>query len=278
MAHGKQRAGAAAVFAHIALAITAAIVLAPIVWMIGISFTPADQIASAALRPIPRTPTVDNYTRAIDASNIPLQFMNSVIFAGGVTLGLLAIAILAAYAIARWRFRGARLFVTSMIIGLSVPFVVTYVPNFLVISKTNLLNTYPGLILPQLATAYGVLLLVQHFRTFPEEILEAAQLDGASGWRCLVSVVLPTVRAPVLAVALFVFITTWNELVWPQLAASDTHMQVLANGLTQFASLEGGVSYGPLMAAASLTAAPTLLLFLAFRKHILAVALDGGVR
>lgn len=264
--------------AHICLAIAATVTVAPLVWMIGISLTPPDQIATAALHPIPAAPTTRNYAQALAASDIPHQFLNSVIFATGVTLGLLAVSMLAAYAVTRWNFRGARLFIVAMIIGLSVPFVVTYVPNYLLLSKTNLLNTYPGLILPQIASAYGVLLLTQHLRAFPREILEATQLDGASPWRCLRHVVLPALRAPILSVALFVFISTWNELVWPQLVASDTHMQVLANGLTQFASLEGGVNYGPLMAAATLTAAPTLLLFLAFRNRILAVALDGGLR
>lgn len=278
MVRTKPRLRLAVVGSHVVLLLATALSIFPLIWMIGISVTPASQISGAALRPIPLTPTIENYVRAIEASNIPLQFVNSIIFAGGVTLGLLAVSIPAAYAIARWRFRGSQLFVAALIVGLSVPFVVTYLPNFLFVSKAGLINTYPGLILPQIASAYGVLLLTQHFRSFPREIIEASQIDGAGPGRALISIILPTLRAPILAVALFVFITTWNELVWPQLIASATNMQVLANGLTQFASLEGGVSYGPLMAAATLTAAPTVILFLVFRKRILAVALDGGIR
>lgn len=259
------------------LLIAAGITLAPLVWMLGISLTAPNDIGSAALRPLPANPTLQNYARALEASNIPLQFGNSLIFAGGVTLGLLAISVPAAYALSKWQFRGAKLFLAAMILGLSIPFVVTYLPNFLFVTRAGLMNTYPGLILPHIANTYGVLLLTQHFRSFPVSILEAAQLDGATPRRTLVQVLLPTMIAPITSIGLFIFISTWNELVWPQLVAPNKYMQVLSTGLTQFASLEGGVSYGPLMAAGTLTALPTLVLFFLFRRRILAVSLQGGV-
>ncbi|MGW3953213.1 carbohydrate ABC transporter permease [Streptomyces sp. NPDC004752] len=264
--------------AHLALALATALTLAPLVWMLGISLTTPRDIGGAALRPIPGSPTLENYRTALSDSDIPLQLGNSVIFAGGVTLGLLCVSIPAAYALSRWRFRGQGAFVAAMLVGMSVPFVVTYIPNFLLLSRLHLLNTYPGLIVPHIANAFGVLLLMQHFRAFPTSVIEAAQLDGAGSWTTLTKIVLPAVRAPILAISLSVFISTWNELVWPQLVANKPGSQVLAAGLAQFASLEGGVSYGPLMASATMTALPTVILFLIFRRRLLAVTLEGAIR
>ncbi|MER6523933.1 carbohydrate ABC transporter permease [Streptomyces sp. NPDC001508] len=264
--------------AHLALALAGALTLAPLVWMLGISLTTPRDIGGAALRPVPSHPTLENYRTALADSDIPLHLGNSVVFAGGVTLGLLCVSIPAAYALSRWRFRGQGAFVAAMLIGMSVPFVVTYIPNFLLLSRLHLLNTYPGLIVPHMANAFGVLLLMQHFRAFPTSVIEAAHLDGAGSWTTLTKIVLPAVKAPILAISLSVFISTWNELVWPQLVANKPGSQVLAAGLAQFASLEGGVSYGPLMASATMTALPTILLFLIFRRRLLAVTLEGAIR
>lgn len=263
---------------HLVLAAASILTLAPLVWMLGISITTTKDMGDAALRPIPLAPTLANYAAAFDGTDVPLQLGNSIVFAGCVTLGLLAVSIPAAYALARWRFRGQTTFVAALLVGMSVPFVVTYVPNFLVMSRLDALNSYPGLVVPQIANAFGVLLLTQHFRSFPTSVIEAAQLDGASSSATLIRIVLPTMTAPIVAVSLIVFISTWNELVWPQLVAPDPDMHVLASGLAQFASLEGGVSYGPLMASATMTALPTIVLFLVFRRRLLAVALDGALR
>ncbi|MGW2514130.1 carbohydrate ABC transporter permease [Streptomyces scopuliridis] len=264
--------------AHLALALAGALTLAPLIWMLGISLTRPRDIGGAALRPIPGSPTLENYRTALVGSDIPLQLGNSIIFAGGVTLGLLCVSIPAAYALSRWQFRGRSAFVAAMLVGMSVPFVVTYIPNFLLLSHLHVLNTYPGLIIPHIANAFGVLLLMQHFRAFPTTVIEAAQLDGAGSWTTLTKIVLPAVKAPILAISLSVFITTWNELVWPQLVANKPESQVLSAGLAQFASLEGGVSYGPLMASATMTALPTIILFLIFRRRLLAVTLEGAIR
>ena len=262
---------------HAVLAIALVFTLGPIVWMVGMSLKQPQDVLTNPLNPLPLDPTLANYRAVFDASDVVTQLRNSLVFAGGVTLGHLAIAVPAAYAFARWSFRGAALLFGSMVFTLSVPFVVTYLPNFVLLSRTDQLNTYQGLILPQMATGYGIFLLTQHFRSFPLAIFDAARVDGATEWQVLVRILLPAMRAPILAVGLFIFISTWNELVWPLLVATDPGKHVLTVGLTQFSALEGGTQFGPLMAAALTTALPTLVLYWFFRRQVLSVVHDGAL-
>lgn len=263
---------------YLILTIVAILTFWPLLWMLGTSFKPPRDIFGSGINPIPTSLTIDNYTAAFHATDIPHQFANSIIFAGGVTLGQLAVSIPAAYAFSRWQFRGSGFLFVVCMVSLSVPFVVAYVPNFMLLSNLGLINTYVGLILPHLATGYGVLLLRQTFRSFPRSILEAAEIDGAGHLAVVLRILLPATRSSVLALALLVFINTWNELVWPMLIAPDTSMQVLTVGVTRFASAESGTEYGPVMAAAVLTAAPTLIAYWFMRHRILAVALEGSVK
>ena len=260
------------------LSLVVALTFWPLLWMLGTSFKRPRDVLGSGLNPIPTSFTLANFAAALHGSNIPQQFINSVIFAGGVTFGQIAVSIPAAYAFARWRFRGSGFLFAACIMSLSVPFVVAIVPNFIVLSKLGMLNTYVGLILPQLATGYGVLLLRQPSRSFPPSVPTAAEIDGAGHLQTVLRVLLPATRSSVLALALLVFINTWNELVWPMLVAPDESMQVLTVGVTHFNSAEQGTEYGPVMAAAVLTAAPTLIAYWFMRRRILAVALDGAVK
>ncbi|MGW4123079.1 carbohydrate ABC transporter permease [Nocardia sp. NPDC004711] len=255
-----------------------AITFWPLLWMFGTSFKSPRNILGSGLNPFPLDATLDNYKYAFDTNDTLHQLFNSAMFAGGVTLGQIVVSVPAAYAFSRWTFRGSGLLFGACIMTLSVPFVVTYVPNFIVLSRLGLLNTFIGLIMPQLATGYGVFLLRQVFRSFPSSILEAATIDGAGHVMTVFRVLLPATRSSIAALALFVFINTWNELIWPMLIAPDTSMHVLTVGLTQFASAESGTQYGPIMAAAVLTAAPTLIAYWFMRNRILAVVLDGSMK
>lgn len=268
----------AQIVAHILLAISIVITVAPLVWMIGLSFKSNQEMYTHFLRPVPVDPTLEQYRYVTETYNMLRQGMNSVIFSAGVTIGQVVVAILAGFAFARYSFRGARLIFGLFIVTLPIPFVVYYVPNYLLMSELGWLNTYQGMILPQVASAYGIFLLRQHFLAFPKEIMEAARVDGASDWRILWTIIVPTMRAAIAALSIYVFISTWNEYVWPFLVANQPDMHILTVGLASLSSGEAGRSWGAIMAAASLAAIPVVILYVLIRKQLLAMFVEGAVK
>lgn len=266
------------VIGHAVLALAVVTTFVPLIWMFGLSFKLPQEVFSNPLNPIPLSPTFANYAEVFQRTDIVRQFVNSVLFAGGVTIGQILIAVPAAYAFARLEFRGSSLLFAAFLLTLPVPFVVFYVPNYILVSRLGLLDSFPGLILPQIASAYGIFLLRQHFKAFPQAVIDAARVDGASEWSIVWRIVLPANRAAIVALAVFVFITTWNEFVWPLLVARDPSMYIMTVGVAQFASGEGGTQYGNIMAAAALATIPTLLAYLFIRKQILSVLTEGAVK
>lgn len=266
------------VIGHAVLALAVVTTFVPLIWMFGLSFKLPQEVFSNPLNPIPLSPTFANYAEVFQRTDIVRQFVNSVLFAGGVTIGQILIAVPAAYAFARLEFRGSSLLFAGFLLTLPVPFVVFYVPNYILVSRLGLLDSFPGLILPQIASAYGIFLLRQHFKAFPQAVIDAARVDGASEWSIVWRIVLPANRAAIVALAVFVFITTWNEFVWPLLVARDPSMYIMTVGVAQFASGEGGTQYGNIMAAAALATIPTLLAYLFIRKQILSVLTEGAVK
>lgn len=264
--------------AHLVLLAAVFVTFVPLVWMLGVSLKPPGEVFADPLNPLPSSPTLGNYLGVFASADVARQLFNSVVFAGGVTLGQVAVAVPAAYFFARDDSRAARRLFAAFLLTMPVPFIVFYVPNYILVSDLGLLGTHAGLILPQVASAYGIFLLRQHFKAFPESVLDAARVDGASEWTVMWRVVFPASRAAVAALAIFVFITTWNEYVWPLLVAPEPEMRILSVGVAQFASGEGGNRWGPIMAAATLASAPTLLAYLAARRQVLAVLTEGAVK
>lgn len=264
--------------AHAILMLAVLTTFVPLVWMLGMSLKVPQEIFSNPLNPLTLTPSLENYVRVLTTTDVPRQLLNSVVFAGGVTFGQLLISVPAAYAFSRWSFPGANLLFAAFLLSLPVPFLVFYVPNYLLVSSVGLLDTYPGLVLPQIASAYGIFLLRQHFKAFPQSVIDAARIDGASDWTILWRVVAPANRAAIGALAVFVFVNTWNEYVWPLLIARDPDMYILTVGVAQFTSGEGGTQWGAAMAAATIATVPTLLAYLLIRRKILSVLLEGAVK
>lgn len=263
--------------AHAILVAAVILTFVPLFWMLGTSLKPPEQAFENPLNPLTISPTLENYQAVFRTTDVGRQLFNSVVFAGGVTLGQLAISVPAAYAFSQWKFRGSRVLFAAFLLTMPVPFMVFYVPNYVLLARLDLLNMHLGMILPQVASAYGVFLLRQHFKSFPKSILDAARVDGASEWTVVWRIVLPASRAAVFALGVFVFVNTWNEYVWPLLVARDPEMYVLTVGVSQFASEEGGTRWGTIMAA-TLASAPTLAAYLFVRRQVISVILEGAVK
>ena len=263
---------------HLVLIGAVAFTFAPLLWMLGLSLKEPAGIFDYPLRPLPTRPTLANYRDVIERLDVTRQLVNSVVFAGGVTLLQLLIAIPAAFAFARWKFRGNTLIFSLMLLSIPIPFVVYYVPNYVLMARWDLLNSYAGMILPQAASAYAIFLLRQHFRAFPRAIIEAARLDGAGDLRMLWQVVLPNTVGAVTALAIIIFIATWNEYVWPLLIAPDKSMYTLTVAVGAMSGGEGGTRWGATMAAAAIASAFTLGAYLVSRKRLLKAMAEGGVK
>lgn len=250
-----------------ALAIGAAMVLLPFFWMISISLKPQGEIFTADLRILPQHPTLMNYWTAIVETDIPLYLLNGVIVTGSILVLQLVVTIPCAYALAHRDFMGRKLFFGAIVAALLVPFHVTAIPIFIGFAQLKILNTYTALILPFVSTAFGLFLLRQAYAQIPDEIIDAARVDGMSemgiAWRIGFPLCMPTV----IAFAIFSVTAHWNDLFWPLIATTDPDLATPPRGILFFRDQESGDDVGPLMAGAALITAPLIIGFLMAQKR-----------
>ncbi len=254
--------------------------LAPLVWMVSTSLKPEGQILSLVPRWIPRTFTLENYRDVLEKFQLVAWGVNSLIVAAGATCVGLLVSIPAAYAFARMRFRGREWLFLLILSTILVPVHITIVPLFIGLAKLKLTDTYFSLIMPTVANGFGVFLLRQFFQGIPAELEEAAIIDGASRLGVLVRVVLPLARPAITAVAIFLFILSWNDFMWPLIVTNSDATRTLPVGLA--ASLAGTVGggaiayYGMGMAGSMLATVPALVIFLALQRYFVqGIALTG---
>lgn len=265
------------------LLITAAVlVLTPLIYQLGMSFKNQREIFSQPIPPFVVPPSIDNYISVLSQVPLAQYFLNTLLFAGGVTLGQLAVALPAAFAFSYYRFRFQNVLMAFILLSLMVPFVVTYIPNYLLLARWKLLNTIQGMSLPMIGVSlgFGIFLLRQNFMSFPREVLEAASIDGANSWQILWRILTPANVAPLIAVAVYVLINTWNQFIWPLLVGGgDEGSYTLTVAIQLFyTNVEGGDSWGPLMAGSVLASLPTIIIFLFMREGILRTFTEGAVK
>jgi multiple sugar transport system permease protein len=261
---------------HVLLALVCLVLLFPALWALSGSFrTPAGLFGG---NPLPWPATLANYRVATQQFPLLRLLLNSVVTAAGVTVGDVVVATLAAYALVRLRFRGSGLLLATVTVALLIPVQTLIIPQFLLVSRLHWLDTYPGLILPQLGgCTLAVLLLRQNLRSIPDDLFAAAQLDGANSLRTLWHVVLPLLWPALGAVAILTFVNTWNEYVWPLLAAPTPTHATIQIGLSLFTNTEAA-NPGPLLAAAILAMLPVVAVYLVAARRITAAFLHSGLR
>jgi len=254
--------------------------VAPLLWMLSTSLKPEGQILTLVPHWIPRTFTLANYRDVLAKYRLVAWGMNSLVVAVGATLLGLAVSIPAAYAFARMRFRGQQWIFLLILSTILVPVHITIVPLFLGLAKLRLTDTYFSLIMPTVANGFGVFLLRQFFQGIPVELEEAAIIDGASPLGVLLRVVLPLSRPPLMAVAIFLFILSWNDFMWPLIVTNTDATRTIPVGLA--ASLGGTVGgqaiayYGISMAGSVLATVPALFIFIVLQRYFVqGIALTG---
>ncbi|MEO0819155.1 MAG: carbohydrate ABC transporter permease [Pseudomonadota bacterium] len=258
------------------ISLGAVMVLLPFAWMVSVSLKPRSEIFTTDVAFLPAAPTLMNYWTALTSTEIPVYLVNGVIVTGGILVLQLLVTVPCAYALAHRRFAGRRLLFGSVVAALLVPFHVTAIPLFIGLAWTGLLNSYTALVLPFVATAFGLFLLRQTFAQIPDELIDAARVDGLSEMAIAWRIAFPLGMPAVIAFSIFSVTAHWNDLFWPLIAVTDPALATPPRGILYFRDEESGDDVGPLMAGATLITAPLILGFLlAQRRFIQGLASTG---
>ncbi len=244
------------------------LMVGPFLWMVLGSLKPESDFLQVTPTLLPSEATTDNYGRLFDQLDFPRFFFNSTVIALAVTVGNLVFCPMLGYALAKLPWRGKRVVMGVVLATLMVPAGITLIPNFILMSNLGLVNTYPGLILPFVAGPFGVFLMRQFMLGVPNELLEAARMDGANEFRIFRSVVMP-IATPVLAtLGILTFLGTWNSFIYPLVMATEPQMYTLPVALATFATGQYQADHGMLMAGAVILVVPVLVVFILFQRWI----------
>jgi sn-glycerol 3-phosphate transport system permease protein len=263
---------------HGLLAAACLLVAFPLAWMLSTALKPPPEIFAGTFHLWPARATLANFATALAQVPMLRLFWNSLVVALAVTAAQALTSVLAAYACAILRFPGRGVWFGLFVATMMIPFQVTMIPNYLLIARVGLLNTYAGLILPQVVTGYGIFMLRQTFKNLPRSLVEAGIVDGATSWQVLWRIVVPATRTSLAALCVLFFINTWNQYLWPLLVATDRLMRTLPVGMQEFVSLEGGTNWGPLMAAATMAVVPALLAYVIAQRYVLESFVAAGLK
>jgi multiple sugar transport system permease protein len=244
------------------------LMVGPFLWMVLGSVKPEADFLRNPPTLLPSAATTDNYGRLFDQLDFPRFFFNSSVIALAVTVGNLVFCPMLGYALAKLRWRGKRPIMGLVLATLMVPAGITLIPNFILMSNLGFVNTYPGLILPFLAGPFGVFLMRQFMLGVPNELLEAARMDGANEFRIFWSVVMP-IATPVLAtLGILTFLGNWNSFIYPLVMAQEPQMYTLPVALATFATGQYQADHGMLMAGSVILVVPVLIVFILFQRWI----------
>lgn len=259
------------------LTVGAILAVAPLVWAAVSSFKTPTELAQRPPTFLPSTLTATNYTKAVGGFNFLTYFTNSVIVTVFATLLTLVINSMAAFALAKYNFRGRDTLFLITLSTIMVPLQVILLPVYQVVSSLGMANSYLGLIIPPAATPTGVFLLRQYMLTIPDELLESARVDGAGDFRIYWRVVLPLCKPALAVVAIFSVIWRWNDFLWPLLVAQDDSIYTLPVALARFSS-ELVVPFNLVLAMSVLSIVPVVVVFLLMQRQIITGIARTGLR
>lgn len=259
------------------LAIAVLVVVFPLVWMLGTAVKPNGQILDLNASLWPSHFEWGNIARAWNSAPFGRWTLNSVIFSVGATLGQILTSLLAGYAFAMFDFRGKNLLFYALLCGLMVPFSTVIVPVVQILADFHWLNTYQGLIVPNIASALGTFLFRQFFLGAPYQLGEAARIDGASELHVFSAVYVPLARPIIAAFGIIAFLQNWNNFLFPLIVVNTTSMDVLSQGLSVFQN-QFSSSYNLIMSAALIVIAPILIVAVAAQRQIIEGITLGAIQ
>lgn len=259
-----------------ALVVASALTLLPLAWMVSVSLMPPGEATSAS-RLLPSAPTLEHYRALFTRLDVARYALNSALLAAMVTTLSLLLNSMAGYAFAKLRFTGRDAIFRTLLAALVVPGQLGMLPLFLLLKELGLVNTYAGVVIPGLASIFGIFLVRQHALSLPDSILDAARVDGASELRIYWSIALPALRPILVTLGLFTFMGTWNDFLWPLIVLSDESMFTLPVALANLLG-EHAQDAEVMMAGSVVTVLPMVVLFLALQRYYLEGVASGGVK
>ena len=262
---------------YTSLIVGALIFAYPFIWMVFATFKPELEIGELAL--IPSSWTLESYDLVFN--NIPIErsFLNSVIVAVAVTGSALVFGSMASYALSKLRWRGRGAVFSLILFTMMVPFLVMLIPLYTLIVKLGWTDSLVGLVVPFMMNATAVLILRQSFVTIPEDILDAARIDGCSEWRILFKVVWPLSIPALVTAGIIVFIANWNEVLWPLVVVRSEDWMTMPQMVTLFAVGGGAESkLGPRLAAALMLGLPVIIGYVIFQRHFISSLASTGLK
>ena len=251
--------------------------LLPLVWMVSVSLMSPGEASTYPPPLLPSQVTFANYRELFAQTGMGRYLANSVVLTAAVTLASLLVNVAAGYAFAKLRFAGRDRIFKLLLGALVIPSQVAMVPLFLLLKHLGLVNTYGGVIVPALASIFGIFVVRQYALTVPDDLLEAARIDGASEFRIFHAVILPMLQPIVVTLAVFTSLGTWNDFMWPLIVLNDSELYTLPVALASL-SREHVQDNELMMAGAVLTTLPVLLVFLVLQRYYIQGITLGSVK
>ena len=263
---------------HLFLVVVVFLLLMPIVFAISNSFKTMQEAFNKVFQVIPLHPTLENYRHVFDKLPFVKITLNTFLIASTVTIFKTITGLLAAYAFVYFRFKGKGFLYFIMLSTLFIPFTVTMIPNYLLISKIGLRDRIWGVALPQLADVLGIFLLRQAMRGIPLALIEAARMENIRHMKIMRDIVIPLVRPSIISTGIIFFINSWNEYVWPVLILKSKENYTLSLALQMYISAEGGTEFTIAMAVSVLTMLIPLVLYIIFQRYIINTFAASGLK
>ena len=249
----------------------------PLLWMVSMSFMPEAEANAFPARLFPQHPTLDNFAELFAYQHMGRIVLNSLLVSTLATVLSLAFNVTAGYAFAKLRFTGREKLFQTLLAALVIPSQLTMLPLFFLLKNLHLLNSYLGVVVPFMASLFGIFLVRQYALSLPDEMLQAARVDGANEWQVFRRIVLPNLMPIVVTLGVFTFLSAWNDFLWPLIVLSDDNYYTLPLAIASL-SQEHIQDQGMVMAGATVTIAPVILLFLALQRHYVRGLLAGSVK
>ncbi|MCL5074611.1 MAG: carbohydrate ABC transporter permease [Chloroflexi bacterium] len=252
--------------------------IAPFYWTVVSSLKEPAELFSPRPSLIPQKPILDNYFHLLKTTELSRWMLNSGVVAAGSTLLGIFFSSLAGYAFSKYRFAGRDFLFWVVLSSVSIPQLVTIIPMFALMARIGWLNTFQALIIPGAANAFGIFLMRQYIDSVPDELLDASRIDGCSEFQIYWQVILPVVRPALGALAIFLWLTSWNSYLWPLVMLHTSDMYTMPLGLATLYANPWNIEYGPLMAGSILSILPIMIIFIAMQKQFIVGLTQGAVK
>ena len=263
----RPRRGGSAWWLYLLLGLGLVLLVGPFIWMVLGSIKTTGELRQVPPTWLPQNPTLSNYTDLLDRLNFARFFLNSTIVAAAVTVGNVIFCSMLGYALAKLQFPGKRILFAVVLGTLMVPAIVTFMPLFVLVANLNLVNTHAGLILPFLVGAFGVFLMRQFIGGIPDELLDAARVDGAGEHYIFWRIVMPLCGPAIATLSILTFLGSWNSFLWPLVVANTEDMYTLPVAIALFATGQQETNVALLMAGSVVVIVPVLIVFILLQRY-----------